>query len=142
MTNTELLDSIEAGASKSVTKRIQEHEIEIARLKKERGLKVFEYQQQFNTNEKMNASIRAVGDFYLRLDVAASEEEYVELRYKLASAIAAVVQRIDVYPRPLKLDDYDIEMEQRKFLVQFLNGAQRYVVPEEEFNMALGESLA
>lgn len=137
-----LLDAIESGGSSSLAKRIQECEVEIARLKKERGLKVFEYQQQFNTDEKMNASIRAVGEFYLRLDVAASEDEYVELRYKLASAIAAVVERIDVYPRSLKLDDFDIEMEQRKFLVKLINGAQRYVVPEEEFNMALGASTS
>ena len=137
-----LLDAIESGGAASLAKRIQEYEVEIASLKKERGLKVFEYQQQFNTDEKMNASIRAVGDFYLRLQVAASEDEYVELRYKLASAIATVVERIDVYPRPLKLDDCDIEMEQRKFLVKFLNGAQRYVVPEEGFNMALGENAA
>ena len=137
-----LLDAIESGGSSSLAKRIQECEVEIARLKKERGLKVFEYQQQFNTDEKMNASIRAVGEFYLRLDVAASEDEYVELRYKLASAIAAVVERIDVYPRSLKLDDFDIEMEQRKILVKLINGAQRYVVPEEEFNMALGASTS
>lgn len=137
-----LLDAIESGGASSLAKRIQEYEIEIARLKKERGLKVFEYQQQFNTDEKMRTSIRAVGDFYLKLQVAATEEELVELRYKLATAIASVVERIDVYPRPLKLDDYDIEMEQRKFLVKFLNGATRYVVPEEEFNMALGDSVA
>ena len=133
-----LLDAIESGGAASLAKRIQEYEIEIVRLKKERGLKVFECQRQFNTDEKMNASIRAVGDFYLRLQVAASEEEAVELRYRLAAAIAAAVERIDVYPRPLKLDDSDIEMEQRKFLVKFQNGAARYVVPEEGFNMALG----
>jgi DNA invertase Pin-like site-specific DNA recombinase len=132
-----LLDAIESGGAASLAKRIQEYEIDIVRLKKDRGLKVFEYQQQFNIDEKMNASIRAVGDFYLRLQVAASEEESVELRYRLAAVIAAVVERIDVYPRSLKLDDSDIEMEQRKFLVKFLNGAERYVVPEEEFNMAL-----
>lgn len=136
-----LLDAIESGGAVSLAKRVQEYEIEIAGLKKERGAKVFEYQQQFNTDEKMNTSIRAVGDFYLQLQVAASEEEFVELRYKLATAIASVVERIDVYPRSLKLDDCDIEMEQRKFLVKFLNGAARYVVPEEGFNMALGESV-
>ena len=38
----------------------------------------------------------------------------------------------------LKLADSDIELEQRKFLVKFQNGAARYVVPEEGFNMALG----
>lgn len=132
-----LLDAIESGGAASLAKRIQEYEIEIVRLKKERGLKVFEYQQQFNTDEKMNTSLRAVGNFYLRLQVAASEEESVELRYRLAAAIAAAVERIDVYPRPLKLDDSHIEMEQRKFLVKFLNGAARYVVPEEGFNMSL-----
>ena len=78
----------------------------------------------------------------LKLQVAATEEEHVESRYKLATAIASVVERIDVYPRPLKLDDYDIEMEQRKFLVKFLNGAARYVVPEEGFNMALGGEIS
>lgn len=137
-----LLDAIESGGAASLAKRIQEYEVEIARLKKVRGLKVFEYQQQFNADEKISASIRSVSDYYLRLQVVASVDEYVELRYKLAAAIAIVVDRIDVYPRPLRLDDCDIEMEQRKFLVKFLNGAQRYVVPEEEFNMALGESEA
>ena len=132
-----LLDAIESGGSASLAKRIQEYEFEIARLKKERGLKVFEYQKQFNTDEKMNASMQSVSDFYLRLQVAVSEDEFVELRYQLAAAISAVVERVDVYPRPLKIDDSDIEIEQRKFLVTFRNGATRYVVPEEEFNMAL-----
>lgn len=133
-----LLDAIESGGASSLAKRIQEYEIEIVRLKKERGLKVFEYQQKFNTDEKIDTSVRAVSDFYLRLQVAASEEESVELRYRLAAAIATAVERIDVYPRPLKLDDSDIEIEQRKFLVKFQNDSARYVVPEEGFNMPLG----
>lgn len=133
-----LLDAIESGGAAYLAKRIQEYEIEIAGLKKERGLKVFEYQQQFNTDEKMNASIQFLSDFYLRLQVAASEDEHVELRYQLAAAISAVVARIDVYPRPLKVENSDIELEKRKFLVTFQNGAARYVVPEESFNMALG----
>lgn len=70
--------------------------------------------------------------------MAASEDEHVELRYQLAAAISAVVARIDVYPRPLKVENSDIELEKRKFLVTFQNGAARYVVPEESFNMALG----
>lgn len=44
-------------------------------------------------------------------------------------------------PRPLKLDDSDIEMEQRKFLVKFLNGAARYVVPEEELSREGGNGV-
>ncbi len=35
------------------------------------------------------------------------------------------------------LDDSDIKIESRKFLVTFRNGASRYVVPEEGFNMPL-----
>jgi hypothetical protein len=81
--------------------------------------------------------MQSVSAFYIRLSVAVSDEKYVELRYSLATAISSVVERIDVYPRPLILSDSDIELESRKFLVTFRNGASRYVVPEEEFNMAL-----
>lgn len=132
-----LLDAIESGGAASLAKRIQEYEIEIAGLKKERGLKVFEYQQQFDTDKIMSASMQAVSDFYLRLQVAVSEEEHVEMRYSLATAISSVVERIDVYPRALMLDDSDVELEPRKFIVTFRNGAYRYVVPEDEFNVAV-----
>ena len=81
--------------------------------------------------------MQAVSDFYLRLQVAVSEEEHVEMRYSLATAISSVVERIDVYPRALMLDDSDVELEPRKFIVTFRNGAYRYVVPEDEFNVAV-----
>lgn len=130
-----LIEAIEIGEAASLSKRVQEYETEISRLKKERGLKIFEYQQQFNVDVKINESINLVSKFYLRLEVAISDEEYVELRYKLATAISSVVDRIDVYPRSTVLDGHDIEVEKRKFLVTFRNGVARYVVPEEEFNM-------
>jgi DNA invertase Pin-like site-specific DNA recombinase len=129
-----LLDAIESGGATYLAKRIQEYEMAISRLKKERGLKVLEYQKMFNDDEKKSDSIKSVSDFYMRLQVALTEEEYIELRYKMAAAISAVVERIDVHPRPMMLDDPYIELENRKFLVKFRNGAGRYVVPDDEFN--------
>lgn len=132
-----LVRAIEIGGATSLVTRIQEYESTLSALKKERGLRVFELQQRLNADEKVKASIQSVSEFYIRLSVAVSDEKYVELRYSLASAISAVVERIDVYPRPLTVGDSKIEVESRKFLVTFRNGASRYVVPEEEFNMAL-----
>jgi hypothetical protein len=132
-----LLRAIEVGESTSMVARIQEYESTLSALKKERALKVFELQQRLNADAKIKTSMQSVSAFYIRLSVAVSDEKYVELRYSLATAISSVVERIDVYPRPLILSDSDIELESRKFLVTFRNGASRYVVPEEEFNMAL-----
>lgn len=132
-----LLSAIELGGAVSLVRRVQEYESALVGLKKERGARLFEFQQQFNVDEKIKATIQSVSEFYLRLQTAVSEDEYVEMRYSLAAAISSVVERIDVYPRPLMLDDSDIEIESRKFLVTFRNGASRYVVPEEGFNMTL-----
>lgn len=132
-----LLRAIELGGAATLVKRIQEYESTLATLKHDRNLKVFELQQRLNADEKIRASVQSVNEFYIRLNVAVSDEEYVELRYSLAAAISSAIERIDVYPRPLMLDDSDIELESRKFIVSFRNGASRYVVPEEEFNMPI-----
>jgi len=60
------------------------------------------------------------------------------MRYSLAATISAVVERIDVYPLSIMLEEFDIEIEPRKFIVTFRNGSSRYVVPDDDVNMALG----
>ena len=132
-----LARAIETGGATSLVKRIQEYESTLPILKRERNVKVFELQQRLSADEKLKVSMQSVSEFYIRSNVAVSDEEYVELRYSLAAAISSVVARIDVYPRPLMLDDFDFEIESRKFLVTFRNGVSRYVVPEEEFNMPI-----
>lgn len=135
-----LVRAIESGGAVSLVKRIHEYETTLAALKKDRGLKVFEFQQQFDSDERIKASVQSVSDFYIRLSAAVSDEAYVEMRYALAAAISSAVERIDVYPRPLMLNDSgldsDIELESRKFIVTFRNGASRYVIPEEGVNLA------
>jgi len=48
-------------------KRVQGYESDIVELKKEMGLKVFEFQQRYNIDEKLKASIKSVKDYYMRL---------------------------------------------------------------------------
>lgn len=127
-----LLDALEAGAANALVKRIQEYESELIKLKKERGCKVVELQQSRSADEKLKTAIAAVRRYYIRLSVSVTEEEYVELRYSLAAAIASVVKQIDVYPRPWMIEGEEIEA--RRFLVMFRNGAARYVVPEDGIN--------
>jgi len=132
-----LNQALESGEAVSLVKRVLGYESDIVKLKKERAVKVFELQQRYNIDEKIRTSIKSVQEYYMRLQVAVSDDDCLEMRYSLAAAILAVVERIDVYPRPLKMDDLDVEIEPRKFIVTFRNGSSRYVVPDDDFNVTI-----